>query len=60
MKPSKLSHAVGVDDFPFPREHRGDVSVVGAVYAGARLEGVLRGEIRRDGRNSTEVLARLV
>ncbi|RIH82475.1 hypothetical protein Mterra_02638 [Calidithermus terrae] len=60
MKPSKLSHAVGFDDFPFPREHRGDVSVVGAVYAGARLEGVLRGEIRRDGRNSTEVLARLV
>jgi endonuclease V-like protein UPF0215 family len=60
MKPSKFSHAIGFDDFPFSRRYRGNVPIVGAVYAGTRLEGVLRGEIRRDGRNSTEVLARLV
>jgi endonuclease V-like protein UPF0215 family len=51
---------VGFDDFPFAREHRGDVPVVGAVFAGLRLEGVLRGRVRRDGANATERLARLV
>jgi endonuclease V-like protein UPF0215 family len=51
---------VGFDDAPFPRSHRGDVSVVGAVFAGLRLEGVLRGRVRRDGANATTNLARLV
>lgn len=55
-----FSHIVGFDDCPFPREHRGDVPVVGAVYAGCRLEGVISGKVRRDGVNSTEVLTRLV
>lgn len=56
----RFSHVVGFDDAPFAREHRGDVAVVGAVYAGLRLEGVLVGRVRRDGANATEVLARLV
>ena len=30
-------HAVGFDDAPFERGYRGDVLVVGALYAGARL-----------------------
>lgn len=34
--------------------------MVGAVYAGLRLEGVLSGKVRRDGVNSTQTLARLV
>ncbi len=34
--------------------------LVGAVYAGARLEGVLSGKVRRDGVNSTATLIRLV
>lgn len=56
----RISHVIGFDDAPFARAHRGDVSVVGAVYAGARLEGVLSGKLRRDGRNSTRVLTDLV
>ena len=55
-----LSHVVGFDDAPFARDHRGDVPVVGAVFCGLRLEGVLRGWVRRDGANATERLARLV
>ena len=55
-----LSHTVGFDDAPFAPEHRGDVDVVGMVYTGTRLDGVVRGRVRRDGANSTEVLARLV
>jgi hypothetical protein len=58
--PSALSHVVGFDDSPFPRDHRGDVPVVGAVFAGLRLEGVLRGRVRRDGVNATRNLADLV
>jgi len=58
--PSKLSHVIGFDDAPFDRAHRGDVLVVGTVFAGTRLEGVLSGKVRRDGVNSTRVLAELV
>lgn len=50
------AHAVGFDDAPFARGHRGDVAVVGAVHAGARLDGVLVTRVRRDGANTTERL----
>lgn len=55
-----LAHVVGFDDAPFDRSHRGGVLVVGAVFAGARLDGVLSGRVRRDGADGTRVLARLV
>ena len=60
MMTQRLSHVIGFDDAPFGRAHRGDVLVVGAVFAGARLEGVLSGKVRRDGVNSTATLIRLV
>lgn len=60
MRPRKLSHVVGFDDAPFERAHRGDVPVVGAVFAGARFEGILSGRVRRDGANAAAVLARMV
>jgi len=56
----RFTHVIGFDDAPFERSHRGDVPVVGAVYAGRKLEGVLSGKVRRDGVNATRVLARLV
>ena len=56
----RFSHIVGVDDFPFARDHRGDVPIVGTVYSGDRLEGVLSGRVRRDGANSTRELRRLI
>ncbi|HYE33953.1 DUF99 family protein [Methylocaldum sp.] len=55
-----LSHVIGFDDAPFERSHRGDVIIVGAFYAGHRLDGVLSGQVRRDGINSTRVLIDLV
>jgi endonuclease V-like protein UPF0215 family len=55
-----LSHVIGFDDGPFDRRRGGDVVVIGAVYARARLDGVLSGKVRRDGVNSTRTLARLV
>src|SRR5690606_7938909 len=59
-KRARWSHVVGFDDAPFPREHRGDVLVVGAVYAGERLDGVLSCRVRRDGANATLQVARAV
>jgi endonuclease V-like protein UPF0215 family len=48
---------VGFDDAPFERSHRGDVLVVGTVFAGTRLDGVLSTRVRRDGANAATRLA---
>ncbi len=52
----RLSHVVGFDDAPFERSHRGDVLVVGAVFAGDRLDGVISTKVRRDGANAAQRL----
>jgi hypothetical protein len=57
--PRRNLHVVGFDDAPFDPGHRGDVAVVGAVFSGARLDGVLCARVRRDGANATRVLAEL-
>ena len=55
-----ISHVVAFDDAPFEREHRGNVAIVGVVYAGDRLDGVLTGKVRRDGANAAREIVRLV
>jgi uncharacterized protein len=55
-----FSHIVGFDDCPFPRSHRGEVAIVGAVFSRLRLEGVLSGRVSRDGDDSTRELVRLI
>jgi len=54
------SYVVGFDDAPFDRAARGDVAVIGAVFNGSRLEGVIKGAVRRDGANATNNIARLI
>jgi endonuclease V-like protein UPF0215 family len=53
-------NVIGFDDGPFPREHRGNVLLVGAVCSRTRLDGVVSGRIRRDGADSTAQMIRLV
>lgn len=55
-----FAHAIGFDDAPFDHDWRGDVPVIGTAYARTTLHGVVSGRVRRDGRNSTAELARLV
>jgi uncharacterized protein len=55
-----LTNVVGFDDGPFDRGRGGDVLLVGAVCARTRLDGVLTGRVRRDGRNATARMAELV
>ncbi len=55
-----FSNIIGFDDAPFSRAHRGNVPIIGAVYAGLRFDGVLMGHIRRDGANAARNIAKLV
>lgn len=55
-----LSHVIAFDDAPFARAHRGDVPLIGVVFAGTRLDGVLRGRVRRDGANAARVMASMI
>jgi hypothetical protein len=55
-----FSNVIGFDDAPFPDNHRGNVRVVGTVYARLRLDGVLIGEVKKDGWNAAEKLIELI
>jgi len=60
MSPKRYSNIIGFDDAPFPVEHRGPVAVVGAVFAGQRLDGVLVGEVEKDGYDAARQLIEMV
>lgn len=55
-----ISNVVAFDDAPFPKTHRGDVLLVGTVCSRTRLDGVLSGRVRRDGRNSTDRMLEMI
>ncbi len=59
-KNKRFSNVIGFDDAPFPRDHRGKVKVVGVVFARLRFDGVLVGEIEKDGFDAAEKVASLV
>jgi endonuclease V-like protein UPF0215 family len=56
----RFSHVIAFDDAPFARSHRGDVALVGVVFAGSRLDAVLRGRVRRDGANAARTMAAMI
>lgn len=56
----RFSNIIGFDDAPFPAAHRGKVTVVGAVCARTRINGILVGSVRRDGSDAAQKLAQLV
>jgi endonuclease V-like protein UPF0215 family len=58
--PKKISHAIGFDDAPFNHHRRRDVLIIGTVFAGLRMDGVLSAFVRRDGVNSTATLVDLI
>ena len=60
MPRHRYTNVVGFDDAPFSAEFQAPVDVVGAVFAGNRFEGLLRGRITRDGDDAAWVLASLV
>ncbi|MBS3732601.1 MAG: DUF99 family protein [Desulfobacterales bacterium] len=60
MKEKRLSNVAGFDDAPFDRGHQGSVPIVGTVYADLRFDGVLVGEIEKDGSDSARKLGDLI
>lgn len=60
MSRSRFSHVIAVDDAPFPREHRGNVPIVGVAFSGLRLEGTMHARVRRDGSDATRALVAMI
>src|SRR5512137_105903 len=58
--PRHFTTIAGLDDAPFPADYEGAVKVVGTVYAGQKLNGVLIGEVEKDGQDAADQLAALV
>lgn len=59
--PAPIANVIGFDDGPFDRFARGQhVLLVGAVFARTRLDGVVSGRVRHDGRNATDRMIALV
>jgi len=58
--PGRTLRAIGFDDAPFARGRRGDVGLAGVICAGTRFEGLVWGQLRQDGWNATDALARLL
>jgi len=60
MSSKIFSNVIGFDDAPFPRSYQGLVKIVGAVFAGQRFDGVLIGEIEKDGSDAAKEIIRIV
>ena len=60
MSGKTFSNVIGIDDAPFAPSHRGDVSIVGMVYSGERLDGVVSGKVRRDGADANRRVAAMI
>jgi endonuclease V-like protein UPF0215 family len=56
----RYSNIIGFDDAPFPPDYRGNIKVVGAVFADLRFDGVILGEIEKDGFDAAEKLTELI
>jgi hypothetical protein len=60
MASERHSNVIGFDDAPFPPHHKGKVKVVGAVFAGLRFDGLLIGEVEKDGFDAADALFTLI
>jgi endonuclease V-like protein UPF0215 family len=58
--PRVFSNVIGFDDGPFPSGHKGEVKIVGTVYAKSQFNGVLIGEVQRDGSDAAAKLTELI
>jgi endonuclease V-like protein UPF0215 family len=56
----RYSNIIGFDDAPFKPDHIGKVKVVGTVFTGLHMTGVVIGQVEKDGSDAAERLAGLV
>jgi uncharacterized protein len=60
MTEKRFSNVAGFDDAPFERDCKGNVKIVGTIYAGLRFDGMLLGEVQKDGFDAASAIIRLV
>ena len=60
MAEKRFSNIIGFDDAPFDKNVSGDVEIVGTVYAGPRLDGILIGKVEKDGFDSAGNIIQLI
>ncbi len=60
LRLKKTIHVIGFDDAPFKKEKGSPVKIAGVVCSDTRFEGMLWGEVKKDGTDATEVLVKLL
>ena len=60
LKAGKSIRAIGFDDAPFKSDRFSPVKISGVVCSNTRFEGMLWGEVQKDGCDSTDVISTLV
>lgn len=60
LRLKKTIHVIGFDDASFKKERASPVKIAGVVCSGTRFEGMLWGEVKKDGTDATEVLVKLL
>jgi len=57
---NRVIRVIGFDDAPFSRHANAKVSIAGVVCAGTRFEGMVWGEVERDGWDATDQVVQLL
>jgi endonuclease V-like protein UPF0215 family len=57
---NRVIRVIGFDDAPFSRHASANVSIAGVVCAGTRFEGMVWGEVERDGWDATDRIVQLL
>jgi endonuclease V-like protein UPF0215 family len=60
VKRRHYSNIVAFDDAPFTPDQHDPVKIVGTVFAGLRLDGVLIGDIEKDGSDAAAAICQLI
>ncbi len=60
MLPKRYSNVIGFDDAPFSPDHQGNVPIVGTIFTGLQLTGVIIGEVEKDGMDAAGKIVELV
>ena len=60
MRKKQYSNVIGFDDAPFSRDQAGNVKIIGTIYARNQLNGILMGEVTKDGSDAAKRLIRLI
>jgi endonuclease V-like protein UPF0215 family len=60
LRQKKQIRVIGFDDAPFERNRDRVVSIAGIICSGTRFEGMVWGEVERDGLDATDTLCQLL